>query len=78
LVETARELGLTMLAGNSHALEIFENGIPLAYALKSLLPGVEILLFRERVTSIPLEKAGSKMMRDYGQEMAANYLLKKA
>jgi hypothetical protein len=78
LVETACELGLTMLAGNSHALEIFENGIPLAYALKSLLPGVEILLFRERVTSIPLEKAGSKMMRDYGQEMAANYLLKKA
>jgi len=45
--------------------------------LKTLLPGVEIVLFRERVTSIPLEKAGSKMMRDYGQEMAANYLLKK-
>jgi len=77
LVETARELGLTMLAGNSHALEIFENGIPLAYALKSLLPGVEIVLFRERVTSIPLEKAGSKMMRDYGKEMAANHLVKK-
>jgi hypothetical protein len=77
LVGTARELGLTMLAGNSHALEIFENGIPLAYALKALLPGVEIVLFRERVTSIPLEKVGSKMMRDYGREMAANHLLKK-
>lgn len=78
LVETARELGLTLLAGNSHALEIFENGIPLAYALQALLPGVEILLFRERVTSVPLEKAGSKMMRDYGKEMAENYLLKKS
>ena len=77
LVETARDLGLTLLAGNSHALEIFENGIPLAYALKTLLPGVEIVIFRERVTSIPLEKVGSKMMREYGQEMATQHLLKK-
>ncbi|NWF56733.1 MAG: Nif3-like dinuclear metal center hexameric protein [Syntrophaceae bacterium] len=77
LVETARELGLTFLAGNSHALEIFENGIPLAYALQTLLPGVEIFLFRERVTSVPLEKAGSKRMRAYGREMAASHLLKK-
>ena len=77
LVETARELGLTLLAGNSHALEIFENGLPLAYALQTLLPGVEIVLFRERVTSIPLQKVGSKMMREYGQEMAANHLLTK-
>jgi hypothetical protein len=78
LVETARDLGMTMLAGNSHALEIFENGIPLAYALQKLLPGVEVVLFRERVTSIPLEKVGSKMMRDYGRDIAANHLLKKA
>jgi hypothetical protein len=77
LVETARELGLTMVAGNSHALEIVENGIPLAYALRALLPGVEIVLFRERVTSAPLEKIGSKVMREYGQEMATNYLLPK-
>ncbi len=77
LVKTARDLGLTLLAGNSHALEIFENGIPLAFALQALLPGVEIVLFRERVTSIPLEKVGSKMMRDYGRDMAANHLLVK-
>jgi hypothetical protein len=67
-----------MLAGNSHALEILENGIPLAYALKALLPGVEVVLFRERVTSVPLEKIGSKVMRGFAGEMAAQYLLKKS
>ena len=77
LVKTARELGLTMLAGNSHALEILENGMPLAYALKALLPGVEIVLFRERVTSIPLERMGPDLLRRYAQEMTEQYLLKK-
>jgi hypothetical protein len=66
-----------MLAGNSHALEIVENGIPMAYALKTLLPTVEVVIFRERVTSIPLEKMGSKVMREYGQDMATNHLLPK-
>ena len=77
LVQTARELGLTVVLGNSHALEIIENGIPLAYALKSLLPDVEVVIFRERVTSAPLETFGSKVMRDYGKDMATNYLLPK-
>lgn len=77
LVQTAKELGLTVLVGNSHAIEIVENGIPLAYALKSLLPGVEIVLFRERMTSAPLEAMGSKVMRDYGQEMAGILVPKK-
>jgi hypothetical protein len=77
LVSTARELGLTMLAGNSHALEILENGIPLAHALKALLPGVEVVLFRERVTSVPLEKIGSPAMRDFAREMSDRHLLKK-
>jgi hypothetical protein len=77
LVSTARALGLTMLAGNSHALEILENGIPLACALKALLPGVEVVLFRERVTAVPLERIGSKVMRDFAGEMAALHLLKK-
>ncbi len=77
LVATARELGLTMVLGNSHALEIAENGIPLAYALQSLLPGVEVVLFRERMTSAPVQAFGSKAMRDYGQDMAAKYLVPK-
>jgi hypothetical protein len=76
LVEAARELGLTMLAGNSHALEILENGIPLACALNSLLPGVEIVLFRERVTAVSIQKIGCREMRDFAQEMADGYLLK--
>ena len=77
LIKTAQELGLNMMAGNSHALEIVENGIPLAYALQSLLPGVEVVVFRERMTSAPLETVGSKTMRDYGQDMAAKYLVPK-
>ncbi|HEY3275100.1 MAG TPA: Nif3-like dinuclear metal center hexameric protein [Syntrophorhabdaceae bacterium] len=77
LIGTAKELGLTMVAGNSHALEIVENGVPLAYALKSLLPGVEVVLFRERMTSAPLDDFGSKTMRDYGREMASKYLVPK-
>jgi len=77
LVGTARALGLTLLAGNSHALEILENGIPLALALQALLPGVEVVLFRERVTAVPLGKIGSKAMRDFAGEMADRHLLKK-
>ena len=77
LVKTARDFGWTMIAGNAHSLEIFENGIPLAFGLRTLLPEMEIVLFRERVTSLPLEKAGSPLLRDYGRRMAAEYLLKK-
>jgi hypothetical protein len=77
LVATAKELGLTMVLGNSHALEIVENGIPLAYALQSLLPGVEVVLFRERMTSAPVDAFGSQAMRDYGKEMATKYLVPK-
>jgi hypothetical protein len=77
LVLTAKELGLTVLAGNSHAIEIIENGIPLAYALKSLLPGVEVVVFRERMTSAPVDMVGSKDQRAYGREMATKYLVPK-
>lgn len=77
LVKTAKDLGLKMVAGNSHALEIVENGLPLAYALKSLLPGVEIVIFRERMTSAPVDLVGSKAMRDYGQDISSKYLAPK-
>jgi hypothetical protein len=46
LVKKAKELGLNFICGNSHALEIFENGLPLAYALRHYLPeDIEIVLF---------------------------------
>jgi len=38
LVAKAKELGLNFILGNSHALEIYENGLPLAMAIKKLLP----------------------------------------
>ena len=74
LVDAARELGLTMLAGTAHSLEILENGMPLAYALQRLLPGVEVVLFRERVTSQPIASAGSPSIRQYAREMADHLL----
>jgi hypothetical protein len=76
LVVLAKELGLPMVAGNSHALEILENGVPLAYALQSLLPEAEVVIFRERVTEVPLEKFGSPEIREYGRQMAFEHLLK--
>jgi hypothetical protein len=75
LVTTARGLGLTVLCGNSHCLEILENGLPLAYALQRLLPAVEVVVFRERVTSAPLSEVGSPAIREYARSMAEDYLL---
>lgn len=77
LIQTAKELGLNMIFGNSHALEIFENGLPLACALDKLLSDVEVAVFRERVVSMPLQAAGCTAIRTYGQEMALSHLVRK-
>ncbi len=75
LVHKAKELGLNFIVGNTHALEILENGMPLAYALQSLLPEVEVVLFRERVTSTPLYRAGNETIRNYARNIAERYLI---
>lgn len=78
LVAKAKELGLNFICGNSHALEIFENGLPLAYALRHYLPeDVEIVIFRERICSSPLESFGSEAIKDYAKFITDNYLTKK-
>lgn len=77
LVYKAEELGLNFVCGNSHALEIFENGVPLARALKNHLPECEVVVFRERQTSIPLDEVGSPEIRDYGDTIAKTYLHRK-
>ncbi|GAB7387782.1 hypothetical protein BSNK01_16190 [Bacillaceae bacterium] len=77
LVSTAQELGLNFIVGNCHVLEILENGLPLAYALAALLPEVEVVVFRERVTSIPVYEMGTPEMKRYAREMATRYLLNK-
>lgn len=77
LIAKAEELGLNFVCGNSHAMEIFENGIPLACALKNHLPGVEVVIFRERMTSVPLELIGSPGIREYGANIAKEYLHRK-
>lgn len=74
LVNAARELGMHFVCGNSHGLEIFENGIPLAYALQNLLPGLECVIIRERQTMIPLAAAGSDKIQAYGKAIAREYL----
>lgn len=76
LIEKARELGLNFVCGNSHALEIIENGLPLARAIKMHLPETEVVIFRERLTSIPLDKFGAKDTQEYANYIAQNFLVK--
>ncbi|MCS5695714.1 Nif3-like dinuclear metal center hexameric protein [Desulfofundulus thermocisternus] len=75
LIDTCRLKGLNLVAGNSHALEIWENGLPLAYALQAILSDIEVVIFRERVTSYPLAGAGNEPLRHYARQMAEKYLL---
>ena len=77
LIAKAEELGLNFVCGNSHALEIFENGVPLARAIKNHLPDVEVVMFRERQTSVPLDEFGSPAVREYATNIAAEYLHRK-
>ena len=78
LVDKARQLGMNFIIGNSHAMEILENGLPLAYAIKKLLPDVEVVLFRERITSTPITMAGTQAIRDYADDIAERFLLPNA
>ena len=48
LAAEARKRGLTLIAGNSHSQEIYENGVPLAMALGHELPGLRLEMFKER------------------------------
>lgn len=75
LVKKAEKLGLNFICGNSHALEIFENGLPLARALKMCLSELEVVIFRERMSSIPLGSFGSPAIQVYANEMAVSYLV---
>ncbi|NHN29515.1 Nif3-like dinuclear metal center hexameric protein [Paenibacillus agricola] len=71
----AREKGLNFIVGNPHSVEILENGLPLAYALELLLPGIEIFLLRERITAVSLKDVGHHKMVEYGREMAETHLV---
>jgi len=77
LVRKAEELGLNFVIGNSHAMEMLENGLPLANALQKLLPEVEVVLFRERITSTPLHRVGTNTIRNYANYIADKYLVNK-
>jgi len=77
MLATAEELGLNVFCGTSHAFEIYENGLPLAQAIQNFLPEIEVLIFRERVTATPLEKAGSPELREYAKKMAKEHLMNK-
>ena len=77
LVKKAKELGLNFIVGNSHALEIMENGLPLARAISMLLPQLEVVIFKERMTSIPIDSFGGPKAQAYAKHMAETYLVKK-
>ena len=74
LILKAEWFGLNFICGNSHVSEIYENGLPLAYAIRQQLPKAEIVIFRERVTGTPLDEFGSDKIRGYAKDMAANHL----
>ena len=46
-------------------------------AKKLALPEVEVVIFRERQTSIPLDEVGSPEIRAYGADIAKTYLHRK-
>jgi hypothetical protein len=75
IVAKAKLHGLNFVVGNPHSVEIMENGLPLAYAMEHLLPGVEVFILRERVTASPLAESGHREILDYGRQMALNYLV---
>lgn len=77
LVKTAKDLGLNFIVGNCHVLEIFENGLPLAYALDTLLPDTEVVIFREKITSMALKEVGDEALQKYAKDMSEKYLVKK-
>lgn len=77
LIDTAEALGLNFVVGNCHVMEILENGLPLAYALDDLLDGVEVVLFRDRVTSTPVRDVGNGLMKEYARRMSSRHLLGK-
>ncbi|MCR8635583.1 MULTISPECIES: Nif3-like dinuclear metal center hexameric protein [Paenibacillus] len=76
-VRLAKHRGLNFIVGNSHSVEIMENGLPLAYALEMLLPQVEVFLLRERITAVALKDVGHSQMVKYGKEMAEMHLVSK-
>jgi hypothetical protein len=76
LLTKAEELGLNFVAGSSHAMEIFENGVPLAFALKHQIPELDVRIFRERMVNVPLDFIGTEALKDYGRRMAREYLPK--
>lgn len=72
LLSAIRDRGLSLVIGNSHAQEIYENGLPLAYAIGRELPELELFMLRERITACPIEQFGNPRIRDYGRQMATH------
>lgn len=74
ITEKGRELGLNVMNGNSHGYEVYENWMPLAAALRRMLPGLEVQMIRERIVASPFEETGSAALREYADLMAREHL----
>lgn len=74
VVSRARERGLSVVVGSSHATEILENGLPLGHCLQRLFPEVEVLLFRSRVVAMSLDDAATGDLSEYGRQMGEHLL----
>ncbi len=75
LLGAIEKTGKPLIFGNSHNLEIFENGLPLGHALQELLPNVDVCILRERTTSTPLKSFGGAEIQTYAADIAAKHLL---
>ncbi len=78
LVKKAEELNLNFICGNSHSMEIYENGLPLAYAIRNYIPKeIDIVMFRERISSVKLDDFGSSGIQNYAKYITETYLINK-
>lgn len=74
LISLAQENALNLIAGNTHALEVFENGYPLGYALLRQFPSVPHFLLRDWVTAQVITADPRTRLEQYGYKMAKEYL----
>jgi len=59
-------------------MEIYENGLPLAYAIRNYIPKeIDIVMFRERISSVKLDDFGSSGIQNYAKYITETYLINK-
>lgn len=75
----ARKIAPALITGNTVVFkpssETPLTGYYLTYALDQLLEGVEVVVFRDRVTSTPVSVLGGQQLKAYAQRFSKEHLL---